>query len=47
MSDGDKMKDFRERVKALEPDRDAVKAQHAKGKLTAEEIGRASCRERV
>ncbi|MBS3111305.1 acyl-CoA carboxylase subunit beta [Candidatus Woesearchaeota archaeon] len=37
MSDGDKMKDFRERVKALEPDRDAVKAQHAKGKLTAEE----------
>ena len=37
MTNGDKLKDFRERVKALEPDKDAVKAQHAKGKLTAQE----------
>jgi len=37
MANGDKIKDFRERVKALEPDKEAVKAQHAKGKLTAQE----------
>src|SRR3989344_670422 len=37
MANGDKLKDFRERIKALEPDKEAVKAQHAKGKLSAQE----------
>lgn len=37
MANGDKYREFDERVKALEPNKEAVKAQHAKGKLTAQE----------
>ncbi len=37
MVNGDKLKEFREKVKALEQEKESIKAQHAKGKLTAKE----------